>query len=582
LQEKEQTIQSQLAVITGYAERHGFRHSTALTYTDDGYSGTWLDRPGLDELRDHAREGRFEVVVVLCPDRLARRYAYQVLLLEELKRAGVEIHFCERPINDSPDDQLLLQIQGAIAEYERAKVLERCRRGRLHRARRGELAPPNPPYGYHYAARKYGGDGQIRIHEEEAAMVRQVFRWYAEEGASLYGLLKKLSASPWTTRRGKNEWMATSVLRMLRCEWYVGSAHYNCATRRSVAPGRDVEGTLRPRCVKVKRPRSEWIRVPVPRLVDDERFHRVQERIKENKRFSRRRLKRTRVYLLKGLLKCGLCGYAYIGMTRTASPKRDGQREHSYYVCAMRSSLRRVGCTTRCQGERLLVAGADEVVWTTVRDLLLDSDALADNLQSWLTRVTANPAGDERLSQTTGRLTELNRQRQRLIDAYQAGALDLDDFQTRKTTIEEGILAVEHELAALRSWASRRDLASRQVVGAQDVVRRLRGQLQDPSFELKQAILRLVVEKVIVNGHRLEIHLALPVSGDFHLTFGRGAICSSVRTCPDSVNRTRPRFSAGRGRALSSLPFGTAPSFGHLCRRPCSTSAKVAKFESLK
>lgn len=81
LQEKEQTIQSQLAVITGYAERQGFRHSTALTYTDDGYSGTWLDRPGLDELRDHAREGRFEVVVVLCPDRLARRYAYQVLLL---------------------------------------------------------------------------------------------------------------------------------------------------------------------------------------------------------------------------------------------------------------------------------------------------------------------------------------------------------------------------------------------------------------------------------------------------------------------------------------------------------------------
>src|SRR2546426_361888 len=115
LQEKEQTIQSQLAVITGYAERHGFRHSTALTYTDDGYSGTWLDRPGLDELRDHAREGRFEVVIVLCPDRLARRYAYQVLLLEELKRAGVAIHFCERPINDSPDDQLLLQIQGALA-----------------------------------------------------------------------------------------------------------------------------------------------------------------------------------------------------------------------------------------------------------------------------------------------------------------------------------------------------------------------------------------------------------------------------------------------------------------------------------
>ncbi len=529
LQEKEQTIQSQLAVITGYAERHGFRHSTALTYTDDGYSGTWLDRPGLDELRDHAREGRFEVVVVLCPDRLARRYAYQVLLLEELKRVGVAIHFCERPINDSPDDQLLLQIQGAIAEYERAKVLERCRRGRLHRARRGELAPPNPPYGYHYAARKYGGDGQIRIHEEEAAMVRQVFRWYAEEGASLYGVLKRLNASPWRTRSGKNEWNATSVVRLLHCEWYVGRAYYNCATRRPVAPVRNAEGSPRPRCAKVQRPRTEWIEVPVPCLIDEGLFNRVQECIQENKRFSRRRLKRAKVYLLKGLLKCGLCGYAYIGMTRTVSPRRDGQREHSYYVCAMRSTLRQAGSTTRCTGERLLVAGADEVVWTTVRDLLLDSDALAERLRLWLARTTAAPEGDERLSLTTARLSELNRQRKRLIDAYQAGALDLDDFQPRKTTIEEGILAVEHELAGLRSWASRRDLASRQVISAQDVVQQLRGRLQDPGFELKQAILRLVVEKVIVNDHRLEIHLALPVSGDFHLTSGWGATRNSFR-----------------------------------------------------
>jgi site-specific DNA recombinase len=101
LQEKEQTIQSQLAAITHYADEQGFRYTPALTYKDDGYSGTWLDRPGLDELRDHAREGRFDVVVVLCPDRLARRYAYQVLLLEELKRTGIEVHFCERPIGDT-------------------------------------------------------------------------------------------------------------------------------------------------------------------------------------------------------------------------------------------------------------------------------------------------------------------------------------------------------------------------------------------------------------------------------------------------------------------------------------------------
>ena len=170
----------------------GFHTTTALTYTDEGYSGSYLDRPALDELRDHAREGRFDVVVVLCPDRLARKYAYQVLLIEELKRAGVDIHFCERPSTDSPDDQLLLQIQGAIAEYERAKIAERSRRGRLHRARMGELSPSRLPYGYRRNAKRYGGDGKILIDEDEATMVRQVFGWYAQEETSVHSVVRKL------------------------------------------------------------------------------------------------------------------------------------------------------------------------------------------------------------------------------------------------------------------------------------------------------------------------------------------------------------------------------------------------------
>ena len=221
LQEKEQTIQSQLAAITRYAEAHGFVTSPALTYADEGFSGGQLERPALDELRDHAREGRFEVVVVLCPDRLARRYAYQVLLLEELRREGIAVHFCERPISDSPDDQLLLQIQGAVAEYERAKILERARRGRLHRARMGELGPSRLPYGYRYAAKKHGGDGQIRVDEAEAALVRQVFDWYACERETLYGLLGKLNASAWRTRGwkervGGHHGAAHAALRVVR------------------------------------------------------------------------------------------------------------------------------------------------------------------------------------------------------------------------------------------------------------------------------------------------------------------------------------------------------------------------------
>jgi site-specific DNA recombinase len=527
MQEKEQTIQSQLAAITGYADQHGFQHSTALTYTDDGYSGTWLDRPALDELRDHAREGRFDVVVVLCPDRLARRYAYQVLILEELKRAGIEIHFCERPIQDTPDDQLLLQIQGAIAEYERAKVLDRCRRGRLHRARRGELAPPSTPYGYTYAARKYGGDGQIRIDEQEAAMVRQVFEWYAEDGCSALRVLKKLNASNWKTRRGRKQWAAASVLRMLRCEWYVGRAYYNRITRRPRSPRGDELAEGAPaRMVIAERPQSEWILVSVPRLLDDELFERAQRRLVENQRFARRRLQRKQSYLLRGLLKCGQCGYAYVGFTQTASFGRPG---YPYYRCNARYQAGRMAnaITSPCNNANLRGDGVDEVVWTTVRNLLLNSDTLTGHLQDWLERRTSDARQDERLKLAGSRLKELSSQRERLIDAYQTGALPLDDFQTRRTSVEERILAVEQEQAELRSWQVKQELAVRQVAGAEDVAgqlgEQLRRELENPAFEVKQAILRLVVEKVVVTGQRLEIHLALPVSGSYELRSTRGA-----------------------------------------------------------
>jgi site-specific DNA recombinase len=520
-QEKEETIKSQLAAITRHADRQGLRHSPALTYTDEGHSGTWLDRPALDELRDHAREGRFDVVLVLCPDRLARRYAYQVLLLEEFKRAGIEVLFCERPINDSPDDQLLLQVQGAIAEYERAKMLERCRRGRLHRARQGVLAPPRTPYGYVYAARKYGGDGQIRIHEEEAAMVRQIFAWYAEEGATLYRVVKKLNASPWKPRSGK-AWSHPTVLSILHREWYVGRAYYGRRSYRMQERSRDGAESPGPLTIRTDKPRSEWIEVPVPRILDNELFARVQERIQESRRFSKRCLKREGVYLLRGLLKCGVCGYTYFGHTQISRPKYEGPVEHPYYACRRTSPSAVQGADRPCTNTRLMGGGVEEVVWTTVRDLLLDSDALAREISTWLHETTTDSKDSERQKLATARLNDLRRQRERLIDAYQSGVLDLADFRPRKEALEDRTLAVEHELAELRSGESRRELAIRQAAGAKAVVAQLRDRLRNPDFNLKRAILRLVVEKVVVIHHRLEIHMALPVSGSFDLMLDRG------------------------------------------------------------
>jgi site-specific DNA recombinase len=520
MQEKEQTIQSQLAAITRYAESQGFFINLSLTYTDEGFSGSHLERPALDELRDHAREGRFETVIVLCPDRLARKYAYQVLLLEEFKRAGVEVHFCEHPISDSPDDQLLLQIQGAVAEYERAKILERARRGRLHRARLGELGPSRVPYGYRYAPKKYGGDGRIRVNEEEATMVRQVFEWYAREGETLYGLLGRLNASPWHTRAGRKEWGATTVLRMLHCQWYVGQAYYNkTRTVRNPASTNDTLGKKPAKETTTLRPRPEWIQVPVPPILDDDLFTRIQQRIGENHRFARRRLCHQDVFLLRGLLKCGVCGHAYTAETRIEDRLHGEEYLYEYYVCSMRMAPRPDAVRHRCSNERLRAKGVDEAVWTAVCNLLLNSEEITTRLRHWIKQTsTDSPELQQQLQHAEHRRQEFLRQRDRLLDAYQLGALPLETFRTRMQTLEESLISVESTIAQIKAERLTTEVAQTRVAGAEIVIEQLHPALVNADFATRQLILRLLIERVVIHGQRLEVQLALPVSGNFDLT----------------------------------------------------------------
>ena len=140
-QERDQTIDGQLTALRQWATDRGHELRPEHVFTDEGYSGARLDRPGLDRLRDAAREGELDVLAVHSPDRLARKYTYQVLLLEEFRKAGCEVAFVQRPVTDDPHDQLLLQIQGAVAEYERAVLGERFRRGKLQKARATRRGP---------------------------------------------------------------------------------------------------------------------------------------------------------------------------------------------------------------------------------------------------------------------------------------------------------------------------------------------------------------------------------------------------------------------------------------------------------
>ena len=221
------TIESQLASLHAYVDEHGYELDADLIFTDDGFSGATLARPGLDALRDHAMTGTIDPILVLTPDRFARNHAHQLVLIEEFKRLGVDIIFANRPIAQTPEDQLLLQMQGVIAEFEREKIIERSRRGKLHKAKQGCVSVlSGAPYGYVYIAAGESGEARYEIHPQEADIVRRVFTLYINEGLSIGAIARALSADHIPTRRGAPQWERSVVWGMLRNPAYTGQAAY--------------------------------------------------------------------------------------------------------------------------------------------------------------------------------------------------------------------------------------------------------------------------------------------------------------------------------------------------------------------
>lgn len=183
-QAKDHTIDSQVSLLQELAAAAGDTLAPEQCFLDDGVSGATLVRPALERLRDCAAAGAIDRLYILAPDRLARLFAHQLVLLEELKDCGIEVVFANRPVAETPEDQLLVQVRGVMAEYERAKILERTRRGRQHAARAGRVSVlGHAPYGYRYIDKHTGGGtASYQVIEEEAGMVRRMFAWVGQEG----------------------------------------------------------------------------------------------------------------------------------------------------------------------------------------------------------------------------------------------------------------------------------------------------------------------------------------------------------------------------------------------------------------
>lgn len=297
-QKEEQTISSQTEALKEYAQAGGYIVLAEWVLQDEGYSGVTLQRPGLERLCDLAAEGQVEAVLVYSPDRFSRKYAYQVLLMEEFARYGVEVIFIKSPQASTPEEQLLVQFQGMIAEYERAQIAERSRRGKRHRAKSGSInVLSGAPYGYRYVKKSETSAAYYDIIEGEAAIVQDVYLWYTEEALSIGGIYRRLNALGIPTRQGKSTWERSTVWGMLRNPAYKGTACFGKteqAERKKITRPLRKHGGFSPRRSSCReRPKEEWIEIAVPAIISEAIFSLAQERLEKNKQLSSRHTKGT-------------------------------------------------------------------------------------------------------------------------------------------------------------------------------------------------------------------------------------------------------------------------------------------------
>ncbi len=503
-QAQEQTIESQVTALRERVEHDGHTLDDELCFLDDGVSGSTLKRPALEQLRDIAYVGGFQKLYVHSPDRLARRYAYQVLLVDELAKHGVEIEFLNRAIGVSPEEDLLLQMQGMFAEYERAKIMERSRRGKRHAATRGSVnVLSNAPYGYRYISKRDGGGAaSYQINEEQSSVVKLIFEWVGRDRISIGEVKRRLDAKQIPSPRGKSWWDRTTIWGILKNPAYKGSAAFG---KTRYGPRRRQLRTQRGR---TKTPRrtgstydtdpSEQIVIAVPAIVSEELFAAVDQQLADNRQRGRER-KRGARYLLQGLLECECCGYAYYGK-RVSRSAAKGKVPYAYYRCVGTDAYR-FGGKRVCQNKQIRTDKLDLAVWEDACELLRNPKLLRKEYK----RRLSTPASSSSERSLKKQISNAQQTVNRLIDAYSDGVLTRKEFDPRIERARKRLNDLETQLSDLQT-ETREQTTLREALACLDsFADSVSSNLDAADWTTKREILRTLIARVVIEPNQIRV-----------------------------------------------------------------------------
>jgi site-specific DNA recombinase len=508
-QREANTIASQTSALIEFAHERDLEVPDEWVFEDDGYTGATLERPGLERVRDLAAEGQIQVVLAYSPDRLSRKYAYQILLIEELARNGVETIFVKAPQGASAEDQLLVQFQGMISEYERAQILERSRRGKRHRAQSGEVSVMSgAPYGYRYIRKTNEAPAAYAVLEAEARVVERIYEMYTVEGLSIGEITRRLNAEGIPTRKASARWERTTVWAVLRNSAYRGIACFGktrASSRTRVMRPQRRRGVITPSMTAGhERPRDEWIEIPVPALVSEDSFTRAQELLEENKVRSRRRT--IEPSIVQGLVSCQKCGYAF-----SRSSTQTSARKIHYYKCIGSDSWRKLGGPV-CDNSRMIRQDLlDQIVWAEVIKLLEDSTLIQQELDRRLAAARSSDPTKKREQSLQRELVHVGKGIERLLSAYQEALMSIEQLRERMPGLRQREQALRAELQAIADQANDRAAFLRLAENLTAFLARLRGAADTLSITERQRIVRLVVKDVLIGDDSITIRHSISV-----------------------------------------------------------------------
>jgi len=497
-QHEGQTIESQVAELTRFAQERGWEIKGI--YKDEGWSGSLLARPELDRLRDDASKSLFGLVLINDVDRLARDVTHLGVIKRDLERHGVQVIFRKLPAEQSPTHNLMVNILGSFAEFERELIADRTRRGKRYRVEVRKLYLGSiPPYGFRYIRkdRAAGKDGVLEVDPEEATVVRQMYAWVDEEGLSARKVLERLNRMRLRPRKGSTKWAKSSVLRVLRSEIYAGVWHYYkfeaCVPKNS---SKALKYRKSLKSSRRLRSRNEWLPVPLAdalRIVPRDRWQRVQLQLDRNRTFSPRNEKHS--YLLKGLVRCAGCSARYVG-----------QPCHGKFYYR---------CIKRCKKIPTVQEGTlNKAVWTAVEKAVLNPNLIADQV----TKLNQKKAKDvskmgAAVMDTEQALLQIKNEEARLIEAYRLEILsaaqlgrELEAIKLRRTSLDRSRADLSEQA---HTWSL--PPIKRSVVDYCKVVAQ---RLKSFGPEQRQRFLRFLVREIVFDGGTARIKAVIPISSD--------------------------------------------------------------------